>query len=1417
MRQSGPPERYSVYKPKACSHGGTHFPSPFHYPAARLPARAPAPKHVAFIVPGLPALCCAARLHRSSNPPAHITYVHNLVHYRSSLLWRFKFARPWSILPDVSLVRISAIWYCSPVVHLSTAPMDPRRAHQRTNPFIDDVAEDDASLVSDGEEPDPDSTEGQAMALDRQDFNMAEEIAEHARRVQQREDERRNPSRRLDAQEWQRLCGDDLYHDGDEEDVPVAGPSSMRPRSPSRSMPPPPPLFLPDSRDPTPYEPMDPRDMTPFAPAVYQPGATRPPSSVPPPPLFLGESRDSTPFQPRDPRDITPFLPPVHQPGAPFVARQPTQFKRKRHQTPEDEEEVSETVIRVPDVDSSDEDETEGEDDGEEPEREEDSALKAIKLEQNMRQFFDDTALLDSDEDEDDDEHWDDALEETAEDRAFIDDTDHHELSPRLVRASSDAHAEVAAMQQEAAKYDDKAVAYQLELAQEEQEDRTSDLTWLDRDFTNITHPDWSQREVPHNKKFYSKDKKLYPTEEFEMYRNNAAALTHPHFTKIPQDEYLANRNRTRPSYHPPYPVMLDETPHKLIPQVPAQPFQGRPHLPLSHLEPGDWTLVPKHGLAFAISATEILVPNKTAQRPPPSHLDGSNDPPAPSKKQKRQKKPEKVEIAPVPRRKRDETEKPPLSKKLTAEQEQARKEKERYWEYHQVESEPLTREQLVAESQQTSTLVLTASKPRLLRPVVPSIDDLMPFQPLRPLLQFLLPRRGEVHGTALAPGDFVVVINDKRENSFGTILLIRDTPQYGRVVKVSGSRRLTLDYQLGRSREQLEDLSPASLFKVKGSKKAIWKVRRHPLDPTPPLRIGDRLCVVDDKHLEGAVGRIEKIDLEELRYRGEMITVRTTNGTVARLRTDSFHRIFYAGDEVEIVRGPQRGQCGIVMEVLFGGSLLRLLVDATPTEAATQESVTAFFAEGVPLEGSEQRYQHCSMRAKDVIFRWTDAASYGNWTSPGIAKQRPQAPQDDDPLPPNASKSEMIFHQIDRDLAASQIIRELLKQRQEQQSLIFASKGVEMTQLEHEKRLQEIDNEIRVHVGLAEDRKREADSNRMMGVGRRFENVTVFIYKGPNKGLTGKIIGDHDTEARRDREKDLRKRKNTMELDDTAGIIVTVRVPNVGDLQVPIEKCTRGRNRVPLASTVTLTPRELATKAMFLSYRGPLPPRPSTPPPPPSASGESEELWAPGPSRPPRLAPKWPETLPAESDGTWLASSKLLHKRLDVHIFGVLGAPGAISARVKTCEQGIGFVLLDKKPAGRSPQRENVKVYAVNGTLPPTAIPLFAVRPVRFGPDSRVGTTAQKALTMADSAASLCDIKERVVIIGPNIDGKNADFGEYAETIPEEKLDGENLVRVRLWPSQRRETYHISSLCCSRNIPTQTPDSPEVPAIVFD
>ncbi|KAJ7156560.1 hypothetical protein C8R43DRAFT_949413 [Mycena crocata] len=917
--------------------------------------------------------------------------------------------------------------------------MDPRRAHQCTHAFIDDIAEDDASLVSDGEEPDPDSMEGQAMALDRRDYNLQDEIADHEQRVLRRDYGRRDirnlgqPWHGLDEQEWERL------HGTPPASRPVAGPSNLCPRSPPRSMPPPP-LFLPDSRDPTPYKPRDPRDLTPFVPPVYQPRpplVPRPPSSVPPP-LFLGESRDSTPFQPRDPRDITPFVPPVYQPGAPFGVRQLTQSKRKRGETPEEEEEEHETTIRVPDVDSSDEDETNGEDDGEEPEREEDSALEAIKLERKRHQFFDDTALLDSDEDEDDDEHLDDALEETAEDRAFIDDTDHHEVPPRLVRTSSDADAEVAAMQQEAAKYDDKGVAYQPQLAQEEeeQEDRTTDLSWLDRDLTNITHPDWNQRQeiVPHR-----------GIRDVAQERSGAHA---PAFS-----------SQTNPPLQPPV-IWTDSMTHQ----------------------------------------------HRGKSRKSPSGEKG-------------RKKPEKVEIPPVPRRTLDKREKPPLSKKLTAEQEQEKKEKERYWEYHQAETEPLTWEQLVAESQQTSALILTASKPRLLRPVQPSIDDLVPLQPLRPLVQFLLPRRGEVLGQLWHQE--TNYDNDKRENSFGTILLIRDTPQFGGVVKVLGSRRLTLDYQLGRSREQLEDLLPASLFKAKGSKRVIWKIRRHPLDPTPPVRIGDRLCVVDDKHLEGTVGRVEGIDLEDFGYRGEMVTIRTTDGKIARLRTDAYHQIFYAGDEVEIVRGAQSRQHGIVMEVLFSG----VLVDATPTANGHAGQHHSIFRRGGAIRGQQTAIS----------------------------------------------------------------------------TLLGASQRCSSS---------EIENEIRVHLGLAEDRKREADNKRMMGVGRCFKNVTVFIYKGPNKGCTGKVIGDHDTQARRDREQDLRKRKNTMELDDTAGIILT----------------------------------------------------------PPAASGESVELWVPGPSRPPRLAPKWPETLPvfdaAEADGTWLASSKLLHKRLDVHIFGVLGAPGAISVR---------------------------------------------------------------------------------------------------------------------------------------------------------
>lgn len=147
-----------------------------------------------------------------------------------------------------------------------------------------------------------------------------------------------------------------------------------------------------------------------------------------------------------------------------------------------------------------------------------------------------------------------------------------------------------------------------------------------------------------------------------------------------------------------------------------------------------------------------------------------------------------------------------------------------------------------------------------------------------------------------------------------------------------------------------------------------------------------------------------------------------------------------------------------------------------------------------------------------------------------------------------------------------------------------------------------------------------------------------------------------------------------------------------------------------------------------------------------------------------------------------------------------MLGAPGVISQRVKNCDQGIGFVMFAKTPTRKNPQKDSVKVYAVNGNMPPTSIPLFTVRPCRFGPDPQVGTTAQKALTMADLGVRLSEIKERVVIIGPDIDGKNTDFGQYAETIPDEKLDGKDLVRVRF-----------------ANIVTETPDGQQANVVVFN
>ncbi|KAJ7116169.1 hypothetical protein C8R43DRAFT_961015 [Mycena crocata] len=79
------------------------------------------------------------------------------------------------------------------------------------------------------------------------------------------------------------------------------------------------------------------------------------------------------------------------------------------------------------------------------------------------------------------------------------------------------------------------------------------------------------------------------------------------------------------------------------------------------------------------------------------------------------------------------------------------------------------------------------------------------------------------------------------------------------------------------------------------------------------------------------------------------------------------------------------------------------------------------------------------------------------------------------------------------------------------------------------------------------QDRKREDGNNCMMRVRQHFENVTAYIFKGPNKGLWARSLEITTLGL------DESGRTTSIELDDTAGIIVT----GTCKLLVAIEKCT--------------------------------------------------------------------------------------------------------------------------------------------------------------------------------------------------------------------------------------------------------------------
>ncbi|KAJ7469267.1 hypothetical protein B0H11DRAFT_1920502 [Mycena galericulata] len=290
------------------------------------------------------------------------------------------------------------------------------------------------------------------------------------------------------------------------------------------------------------------------------------------------------------------------------------------------------------------------------------------------------------------------------------------------------------------------------------------------------------------------------------------------------------------------------------------------------------------------------------------------------------------------------------------------------------------------------------------------------------------------------------------------------------------------------------------------------------------------------------------------------------------------------------------------------------------------------------------------------------------------------------------------------------------------------------------------------------QQRDREADdrARRLMNTGKRYEGREVEVVgKHPDKGTWGTVVGDHDSEARAKRmkawtsanpDKDVYARRWW----DSRGILVSIRTHKGSIIQdIPVENLVMRRH------DLSLKPVPL-TRAYHL----------------PSAPTKSEDT------------------------GEWMCIPALKGKRVDVVLEGVNSVAlqthriFKTSPKIRALEGKVGYFLLVNAVDPKSIDKKKVQVY---GLGVPHGIAPMCIKPRRFSDD---GTTRIDAF------------KERVVIVGPDIQGDIVAKGCYAQTRPHtEHTHSGGIVEVEL-ESGGLKFHHYSSLCMARNIHIDTTDN---------
>ncbi|KAJ7657013.1 hypothetical protein B0H17DRAFT_1146038 [Mycena rosella] len=303
--------------------------------------------------------------------------------------------------------------------------------------------------------------------------------------------------------------------------------------------------------------------------------------------------------------------------------------------------------------------------------------------------------------------------------------------------------------------------------------------------------------------------------------------------------------------------------------------------------------------------------------------------------------------------------------------------------------------------------------------------------------------------------------------------------------------------------------------------------------------------------------------------------------------------------------------------------------------------------------------------------------------------------------------------------------------------------------------------------------------------VGARIMNPTIENRKGSIfKGKRGRVIGDYDTAKRaaRLRAQDLALRKNLRA--DTRGIMVSIRGADNRVFQVEVDKLIHAGTRLPLAQAVYL-PNSLLKRTPEMASEKASTKRLHTPSPEPLASSDS--AWG-----SPLVAwqPVVVLSLAGEDTGAWLCTAAVVHKRVDVDILGVSALPRTnkmkTSDSLRELEGKRGIMLLGEQVAEKELDKSKINLYR-------------CIKPLRVGDDGR----------------SIAEVAQRILVLGPDVEGDKWKVGRYAETDPLMlHTHGDGVVGVRFYPERvgvAIETgfYHVLQLCRSTNQDIDSPDHP--------